>query len=89
MCHIKKSLKTENLSGKAQDIILQSWRKSTQKQYSGHLNKWYKYSAQRNEDPFNSPVAVWLDFLATLYEEGLSYSSINTAKSAISTIHAS
>ena len=87
MSHIRRSLNTENLSRKTEDIILQSWRHSTQKQYSTHLKKWFNYCAERNESPTCSPIAVCLEFFTNMYEQGLSYSSMNTAKSAIATIH--
>ena len=37
--------------------------------------------------PLCAAVAVCLDYLVSLYEDGLSYSTINTARSAISTLH--
>lgn len=66
---------------------MSSWRKNTKKQYSGHLNKWTEFCSERDADPFCAPVNICLDFLVSLYEKGLSYSSINTARSAISAIH--
>ena len=37
-------------------------------------------------DPISSNVTVGINFLAELYDDGLSYSSINTARSALSTL---
>ena len=65
--------------------IIQSWRGKTQAQYSTYLNKWADFCSKRNESPLCAPVAVCLDYLVSLYEDGLSYSTINTASSAIST----
>ena len=87
MSHIRGLLQTENISTKAQDIVLQSWRHSTQKQYSTHLKKWFDYCAERDESPTCSNIGVCLDFLTSMFELGLSCSSINTAKAAIATIH--
>ena len=39
VCNIRGSLKTEKLSRKAQDTILQSSKQSTEKQYFNHLKK--------------------------------------------------
>ena len=44
------------------------------------------FSDQENVDPFNPPIESVLKFLNQLYESGLRYSAINTAKSAISSV---
>ena len=44
------------------------------------------FSNQEESDPFNSSTPVVLKYLSKFYEEGKSYSSINTAKSAISSV---
>ena len=41
---------------------------------------------QRQADPYKPGLSVALDFLHTLYDNKLSYSAINTARSALSTI---
>ena len=73
-------------SEKATNIILQSWRQSSQKQYDGHIRKWLSFCSQRQVDPTCPSVEVAAEFLTTLYESDLSYSSINSARSALSAI---
>lgn len=63
---------------------MQSWRKGTQKQYKGHIEKWLCFASERGCDPLQPPLAVVLDFLTKLYNDGLKYSGINTARSALS-----
>ena len=87
MSYIRKSISASSISKSAQDLIIQSWRGKTQAQYSTYLNKWADFCSKRNENPLCAPVAVCLDYLVSLYEDGLSYSTINTARSAISTLH--
>ena len=87
MSYIRKSISASSISKSAQDLIIQSWRGKTQAQYSTYLNKWADFCNKRNENPLCAPVAVCLDYLVSLYEDGLSYSTINTARSAISTLH--
>jgi hypothetical protein len=48
--------------------------------------RWIEFCGKQKTDPYNSPVNILLDFLANLHEEGLKYTTINTARSAVSTI---
>ena len=83
---IRRSLESKNIYGKAADIILSSWRTGTQKQYTTHINKWLKYCGEQKIDPLHPSIADLISFLTGLYEQQLSYSSLNTARSALSSI---
>ena len=83
---IRENLKGRGLSEVSIDVIMQSWRKSTCQQYGSYLQKWLLFSNQEENDPFNPSTPLVLKYLSKLYEEGKSYSSINTAKSAISSV---
>ena len=83
---IRKSLEGKNISGHSADIILASWRSGTQKQYQTYINKWVNYCCERELDSLHPSVADVIQFLTTLFEKNLSYSSLNTARSALSTI---
>ena len=72
------------LSASSLDIIMAAWRDSTKKQYATHIKKWLLYCSANNCDPVNPPLATALDFLTSLYQQGLSFSSVNTARSALS-----
>jgi len=65
---------------------LQSWRQSSQKQYDTHIRKWLLFCTKRQADPICLTISMAVDFLTTLYDEGLSYSSINSAWCALSAI---
>ena len=65
------------------DVIMQSWRTSTQKQYQVYINQWVQFCLQ---DPLCPTVTAVLDFLHSLFKQGLSYSTLNTARSAISNV---
>ena len=58
--------------------------KVTTKQYRVYLDKWTRHASQRNQDPNTPTVANIIDFLTDLYDSGMSYSAINTARSALS-----
>ena len=53
--------------------------------YASYLTRWNKFCVQRQCDPLRLPVDMVLQFL-TLYEEGLGYSAINTARTALSAV---
>ena len=83
---MRRVYKNRGFSEKATNIVLQSWRQSLQKQYDSHIKKWLLFCSERKIDPIQLPVGAAVDFLALLYEKGLSYSSINTARCALSAI---
>ena len=73
-------------SSSASDIIMQSWRTSTRVQYSSYIKKWLEYCHKWQINPISPPVASGLNFLAELYHKGLSYSALNTARSALASV---
>ena len=83
---VRGSTNATGISNKAFNIICHSWRKGTQKQYGSVLQKWSHYCKQRNINYYSPTVSEVLDFLVSRYEEGLGYSALNTARSALSTI---
>ena len=83
---IRKSLESKDISGHSADIILASWYSGTQKQYQTYINKWLNYCCERELDSLHPSVADVIQFLTTLFEKNLSNSSLNTARSALSTI---
>ena len=60
------------------------WRDSTKKQYDTYLKKWTEFCESQKRTAHHSSIGLGLDFLYELHKKGLSYSAINTARSAIS-----
>lgn len=83
---IRESLQQRDISSKATNIILQSWSSGTQKQYALYIKKWHDFCSKWEVNPYNPPLNTVLDFLVSLHEQGLSYTTINTARSALSAI---
>ena len=83
---VEQSYRARGLSTGATSIILSSWRDGSRKQYSSYLKRWVQFCSQRQIDSLRAPVTRVLDFLTELYNTGLGYSAINTARSAISSI---
>ena len=84
--HFRGSFENRGLSQGALSIILSSWRTSTQRQYVPYLNKWRRYCCSRKLDFLSATIEEGVNFLAELYKEGIGYSALNTARSALSTV---
>lgn len=86
MSVIRKRLVGLGLTERSIKIIISSWRKGTTSQYQTHLKKWIKFCQEKRCDVISPNLSHALDFLSMLHEQGLSYSSINTARSMLSSI---
>ena len=81
-----QSFQHRGISNDATAIILQSWSAGIQKQYQPYIAKWHRFCAEREFNPYNPPLNIVLDFLVHLLNQDLEYTTINTARSAISAI---
>ena len=84
MSPVWKSIQDRGISEAAAKFIMASWRDGTKKQYSTYITKWQKFCNQRQISHIQPSVVSVLDFLTLLYQQGLTYSAINTAQSALS-----
>jgi site-specific recombinase XerD len=57
----------------------------TWKQYNSCLNKYINFCNEKCVNPWKPEINIILQFLTSLYEQGLSYVSLNTTRSALST----
>ena len=78
---IRENLEYQNLSSSTKEIIMASWRKGTQKQYKSYLFRWEDYCNREQISPDNPGLSKALEFLRELFESGVGYSGINTARS--------
>ena len=81
-----KSIEEQGISASASNIIVQSWRHWTAKQYRSYLQKWELYCNKRKIDPIHPTILDGINFLSSLFESGIGYNAINTARSALSSI---
>ena len=81
-----KSLQEKRVSQRARDIIIKGWRSSTKEQHVSYLRKLGVFSANKGYDPIRALVKGVLDFLAQLFEDSYGYSTVNTTRSALSSI---
>lgn len=84
MQDIGKKLLAEGFSSSASELFLSSWRKPTQKAYDIYIRKWKDFAAETGVSPFYADITEIANFLAKLYDEGASFSALNTARSALS-----
>ena len=87
MAHLRDKFRSQNLSEEAIALILKSWSTKTNKSYDSLFAKWHSWLAQWSFDPFSGPITNVANFLAQLCTEGYQYSSINSYRSAISSVH--
>jgi len=83
---VRNLLTSRGISAGAAKFILQSWRTSTQKQYQTYHQRWQEFCRSRGSNPISASLEDGLEFLYQQYANGLSYSGINTARSALSTV---
>ncbi|XP_066015488.1 uncharacterized protein [Pocillopora verrucosa] len=82
----RKIFEDRGFSKKTTDIIMHSWRDSSRKQYDVHIRKWILLCSARKIDLIYTNITDALEFLAAIFDQKLSYSSINSACSTLSTI---
>ena len=85
MSLVRQYYETRGVSKSAVGLLMASWRGGgNKKQYSVYIKKWTAFCLQRKVDHLQPPVGAVLDFLSELFDQGLTYSAINCARSALS-----
>lgn len=84
---IRKKLRERGISKQSQNIIMNSWRPATRKQYNIYLQRFLRFCERKGRDPQKKSVSLAIEFLTELYHNGYGYSAVNTARSALSAIH--
>ena len=87
MTHLRRSFSSQGLSSNASELLLCSWRSKTKQSYNSIWSRWVDWCQPRNRNPFEGPVSDVVNFLAELYSQGYQYRSLNSYRSAISSIH--
>ena len=64
---IRTSLLQRHVSGKAAEIIIDSWAATSLKQYQPYLQTWLKLCREWEINPYDPPLTKVLDFLTSLY----------------------
>lgn len=69
------------------ELLLSGWSWGTNTTYNAGWGHWSHWCDTRKVDPISCGVQPFLEFITSLFTEGLEYSSINVIWSAISTTH--
>lgn len=85
--HIKRQLDDKGISEQSARLIMASWRKGTEKQYSSAWKRWDSWCTTRKINSVSTTITNICDYLTSLYDEGLAFSTINSHRSAISMTH--
>lgn len=72
------------LSKRAREICESSLSSSTRKQYESNWKQYEVFCASRDVSAVPLTVELGIEFLTSLHDKGKSYSSVNTARSALS-----
>ena len=81
---LKEALRIQGASETTIRLYMVSWSKGTVKQYDVYLEKWTKYCVENRVHPCTPTHMQAMNFFSKLYDEGLAYTTINTARSALS-----
>ena len=86
MSVIRQSLQSKGIPPHTLNIIMSSWRESTQGQYGTYLQKWQNFCSRRSVDPISPTINQVLEFFTELYDNNCGYSALNSARSALSAL---
>ena len=65
---------------------MSSWRNSTKKQYDIFIKRWFFHCSQGKINSVSPALEEIVEFLTTLYQQGLGYESLNSARAALSSL---
>ena len=80
------SLTEENISSESVDIILKSWRPATARRYSTFIKQWKVFCHEKQINQISPPLTEAIEFLTKIYKSGVGFSSVATARSALSSL---
>ena len=84
---IRRRQTAEGISEETSQLLAAGWSRGTNVAYQSAWKRWVGWCTERKVDPFSCTVKYFLEFLTSLYKEGLQYRTINTIRSAVSTTH--
>ena len=78
---------SETKAEQSSALLLASWRTKTSRSYDSLFQKCVSWCSERSTDPISGPVSDVVNFLGDLYAQGYQYRSLNSYRSAISSVH--
>lgn len=86
MFSVRRCFRNRGFSKEATHIIMSSWRTGTKKQYQTYISRWLQFCSRQKIDSLSASVKDVIHFLTAQFEAGLGYSSLNTARGALSSL---
>ena len=77
------SLADGGLSAGSTELLSHAWREGTKLQYDTTVRRWGAYCRKWKIDTFTPPIAAVVNFLTSLFEMGLGYGVVASARSAL------
>jgi len=84
---IRHQSQSGGLSEGASWLLEFSWRDKTKSTYESIFKRWNNWCQEQDRDLVRGPIADVLNFLAELFEQEYQYRSLNSYRSAISSVH--
>ena len=79
-------IENEVFSKQTVNIIMSSWKLGTKKQYRTFTKRWFQYCSEEQVNSVRPTLDNILEFLTSLFDKGLGYSSLNTIRGALSAL---
>jgi len=86
---LRRQHSTTGVSKETSELLLAGWSKGTNTAYQSGWKRWSSWCERREIDSIRCGIQCFLDFITSLFKEGLQYRSINLIRSAVSTTHLS
>ena len=86
MSCVRKHFREQGLSESATNIIMSSWKSGTKKQYNTFIKRWLQHCCKNKVNSIQPSLNQVLEFFTQLFDTGLGYSSLNTARGALSAL---
>ena len=77
---------SKSWSEDALEILSASWRMGTEKRYNSHVESFVKFCRERYTDPIQATTEMRIEFLSEHLKTRVGYSSVNSTRSALSSI---
>lgn len=81
-----EQLRERGISEASTAIVLASWKPGTRKQYQPHITRWTQFCDKWHVSPYHPSVVNILNFLAETFQRDVGYETVNTARSALSSL---
>ena len=80
---VGSNLADSGLSAGSTELLSHAWREGTKLQYDTTVRRWGAYCRKWKIDTFTPPIAAVVNFLTSLFEMGLGYGAVASARSAL------